>query len=208
VPAKRNGPRRLAAGDGVATRDGQESWTAMLGHRLRDARVRRGLTLRDAAGQVGVTGSFLSQVEHGRTHPSLVTLRRLAQTLGVTLGSFLGDEPVTERVVTPERRQRLAWPKSKVTFEFVATPGRKYVQLAIIKFEVGGQTAEEPVAHNYGEECSLVTEGAVRVVLGDGNQYLLRKGDAITLDRTMPHLYRNEARSRSTLICAIYPATF
>lgn len=192
----------------AAKRDAHESWTAMLGHRLRDARVRRGQTLRETAAEVGVTGSFLSQLERGRTHPSLVTLRRLAQTLGVTLGSFLGDEPATERVVTPARRQRLEWPKAKVAFEFVATPGRKYVQLAIVHFEVGGQTAEEPVAHSYGEECSLVTEGVVRVVLGDGNEYLLRKGDAITLDRTMPHLYRNEARSRSTLICAIYPATF
>jgi transcriptional regulator with XRE-family HTH domain len=180
----------------------------MLGHRLRDARTRRGLTLREIAAEAGVTGSFLSQLEHGRTQPSLVTLRRLAQALGVTLGSFLGEESVTERVVTPERRQRMAWPKSNVMFEFVTTPGSKHVQLAIVHFKVGGQTAEEPVAHSYGEECSLVTEGVVRVVLGDGNEYVLRKGDAITFDRTMPHLYRNERNAPSTLICAIYPATF
>lgn len=183
-------------------------WSAMLGHRLRDARLGRGLTLRETAAEVGVTASFLSQLELCRTQPSLVTLRRLARVLGVTLASFLGDERATERVVTPEARQRMAWLKNGVTFEFVATPGRKYVQLAIVHFDKGGRTAEEPVAHTYGEECSLVTEGVVRVVLGDGNEYVLHEGDAITFDRTIPHLYRNESRSRSTLICAIYPATF
>ena len=184
------------------------AWMTGLGRRLRDARLEKGLTLDRTADLVGVSGSLVSQIERGRVQPSLVTLRRLAQSLGVRLASFLGEEPLTGRVVTRNERQRLAWRGTGVRFEFVSPPGTKYLQLAVIELEPGGRTSEEPVAHSHGEECTLVVKGRVRVELGDGTTYLLGAGDAITLDRTTPHVYRNEARSRSTVICAIYPATF
>lgn len=56
-----------------------------LGSRLRAARIRSGLTLREVARQLGVSASFVSQLENGKSQPSVVTLYSLTQLLGVSI---------------------------------------------------------------------------------------------------------------------------
>ncbi len=56
-----------------------------LGARLRDARLHAGLTLREVARQLGVSASFVSQLENGKSQPSVVTLYSLTQLLGVSI---------------------------------------------------------------------------------------------------------------------------
>ena len=51
------------------------------GDRVRTARARKRLTLRDAAGRIGRSASFLSDIEHDRRFPSEDVLRDLAQLL-------------------------------------------------------------------------------------------------------------------------------
>jgi transcriptional regulator with XRE-family HTH domain len=51
------------------------------GDRVRTARARKHLTLRDAAEQIGRSASFLSDIEHGRRMPSEDVLQDLAQLL-------------------------------------------------------------------------------------------------------------------------------
>ena len=60
-----------------------------LGARVRDARVLRGISLRKLAKKVGVSASFISQVEQDKCQPSLDTLRRIAGALGVTTSYLL-----------------------------------------------------------------------------------------------------------------------
>lgn len=64
-----------------------------LGSRLRKARIRSGLTLREVARQLGVSASFVSQLENGKSQPSVVTLYSLTQLLGVSIDQmFEPDE--------------------------------------------------------------------------------------------------------------------
>lgn len=56
-----------------------------LGSRLRLARQRSGLTLREVARRLGVSASFVSQLENGKSQPSVVTLYSLTQLLGVSI---------------------------------------------------------------------------------------------------------------------------
>lgn len=59
-----------------------EAGRALLGHRLRDARLEAGLSLKEASGLAGLTPSYLSDVERGRTLPSLPALLTLADAYG------------------------------------------------------------------------------------------------------------------------------
>lgn len=52
---------------------------------LRALRVAHRLTLAEVAEQTGISVSFLSDVERGRTDPSLETLRKLAASYGMEL---------------------------------------------------------------------------------------------------------------------------
>ena len=55
-----------------------------LGKRIKGVRSERGLGLRETAGKVGISSTFLSRVEHGaeKAVPSEQVIRRLAKILG------------------------------------------------------------------------------------------------------------------------------
>ncbi|MFW5469500.1 helix-turn-helix domain-containing protein [Knoellia sp. CPCC 206435] len=61
----------------------------LLGHRLRDVRIRTGLTLSQAAALAGLSQSYISDVERGRTLPSLAALLGLADAYGTRVSTLL-----------------------------------------------------------------------------------------------------------------------
>ncbi len=66
-----------------------------IGVRLKEARRLRGISLRNLAKKVGVSPSFISQVEQNKCQPSLNTLQRISRALDVTTSYFIepeGDE--------------------------------------------------------------------------------------------------------------------
>jgi transcriptional regulator with XRE-family HTH domain len=97
-----------------------------LGSRLRQARVDADMTLRELARTLGVSPSFVSQLENGKSQPSVATLYSLSQVLGVSIDRlFEGDDgtaaptaasPVPEELApealgdAPIDRARLASP--------------------------------------------------------------------------------------------------
>jgi transcriptional regulator with XRE-family HTH domain len=61
----------------------------MLGARLRATRKRQGYTLADVGERTGLSVSFLSDIERGRTRPSLDTLEKLATCYQLTISDLL-----------------------------------------------------------------------------------------------------------------------
>ena len=81
----------------------------ILGEHIRRLRTDRGLSVRAFAVRTGFSPSFISQLENGQVSPSLGSLQKIAETLGVTLGEFFaaaetGEEPLIVRL---EDRRRL-----------------------------------------------------------------------------------------------------
>jgi transcriptional regulator with XRE-family HTH domain/quercetin dioxygenase-like cupin family protein len=65
-----------------------------LGERLKDVRLKAGLTLRELARQANVSPSFVSQIENGKSQPSVATLYSFSRLLGVTVDElFDSREP-------------------------------------------------------------------------------------------------------------------
>ena len=58
---------------------------SQLGSKLRLARRQADLSLRELARQLSVSPSFLSQMENGKSQPSVATLYSIAQVLGVSI---------------------------------------------------------------------------------------------------------------------------
>src|SRR3954452_6548545 len=56
-----------------------------LGSRLKAVRLKAGWTLRELARQAGVSPSFVSQIENGKSRPSVATLYEFAQLLKVSI---------------------------------------------------------------------------------------------------------------------------
>ncbi|HZB30044.1 MAG TPA: cupin domain-containing protein [Streptosporangiaceae bacterium] len=56
-----------------------------VGQRIREVRLQRGLTLRGLARAVGVSASLVSQIETGKSQPSVSTLYAITKALGISV---------------------------------------------------------------------------------------------------------------------------
>jgi len=62
------------------------------GNRLREARIRAGLSQSELEDLSGIPKARLSRYENGHVEPSIQTLARLAKALNVSEASLLGDQ--------------------------------------------------------------------------------------------------------------------
>ncbi len=180
---------------------------AAMGDRLREVRQSRGLSLRGLAGRLGVSPSFISQVETGRAKPSVSTLYGIVNELGISLDELLfidapstgtngGRSPATpglaefplpaDPLQRSDRRTaiRLA---SGVVWERLTTESMPNVDFFFVTYEVGGASCpEHEFQRHAGQEWGYIISGSlgVRIAFDD---YLLGPGDAITFDSTTPH---------------------
>jgi len=67
-----------------------------LGSRLKRVRERSGRSLREVARELGVSASFLSQMERGKSQPSVATLYSLSQLLNVSIDELFAEEGEVE----------------------------------------------------------------------------------------------------------------
>src|SRR2546423_9418311 len=70
-----------------------------LGDRIRDVRMSRGLSLRALAAEVGVSASMISQIENGKSQPSVSTLYAITSALGMSIQSVFDAAETVERAV-------------------------------------------------------------------------------------------------------------
>lgn len=69
-----------------------------IGARLRAVREARGIGLREAARQLDVSASFLSQLETGKSQPSVSTLYSLTRLLDVSIDQLFDDDATAATV--------------------------------------------------------------------------------------------------------------
>ena len=62
-----------------------ESKVPPIGPRIRDERERRNVTIRALARVIGVSPSLISQIETGKSQPSVSTLYSITSALGLSL---------------------------------------------------------------------------------------------------------------------------
>ena len=93
--------RSTAAADGT--------FLHALGERVRDARVRRGMTRRILARDSGVSERYLAQLESGQGNVSVLLLQRIAAALNLSLTELLqqGAEQPVELALIAQFLQRL-----------------------------------------------------------------------------------------------------
>lgn len=74
-----------------------------VGQRIKSLRQLKKMTLRELAQRVGISISFLSDIENGRSNPSLERLMEIAEALDTTVSYLLGEDAKTEEPTPPEK---------------------------------------------------------------------------------------------------------
>lgn len=183
-----------------------------LGQAIREARKKKGLSLRSVAASAEISPSLLSQVETGKTNPSVGTLYALVHVLEVSIDELINGvgpvgfgvaEPEPTGIVTvssgPPVQRREDNPtivmENGVTWERLAVDGSGTIDSLITTYAPGGSSSVEgKLMRHSGIEYGLLLEGELTLRL-DFETYLLREGDSLCFDSLRPHLYENRTES-------------
>jgi len=178
----------------------------MIGTRIRTQRTELGLSLRNLAQKVGLTASFLSQIERNLADPSIKSLRKIADALQVPLFYFLSENGESSPVVRKDRRKRLQLPGSKVICELLTPDLNRKMEMFMVSVSPSHENIAQPLSQPT-EECILVLEGHLCVKLGD-TEHILEPGDSIYFDG--PSLREISARGeqKAVFVSAMTPAVF
>jgi transcriptional regulator with XRE-family HTH domain len=77
-----------------------------IGVKLKHARMMRGMRLRDVAAKAGCSESLISKVENGRANPSINTLHRIANVLGINIGQLFAKPDERQNVIHRKGERR------------------------------------------------------------------------------------------------------
>jgi transcriptional regulator with XRE-family HTH domain/quercetin dioxygenase-like cupin family protein len=182
---------------------------------LRAARTTQHLSLRELAKRVGVSASLLSQVENGKSDPSVSTLYALVAELGLSLDTLLesaehrstsvaAPRPPRGRSRTAPRRatadpgpvirpreRRVLHMDSGVVWERLTRGPSDLVDALLVTYEPGGSSSSSGrlMSHS-GREFAFLISGRLTVQLAF-ETYVIEAGDSLELESPTPHLYVN-----------------
>ena len=77
-----------------------------LGQRLREAREQKDIGLRELARRLGVSASLISQIETGKTEPSINTLFAMVSELELSVNEIVFDAKEAQRPLSAAGRAR------------------------------------------------------------------------------------------------------
>ncbi len=186
--------------------EGRDFDLRALGETLRHARRERGMTVEALAAAAGVSTGSISQLERGQGNPAFLTLRRLAEALGLPVVHFVQGPPTTGMVVRASERKRLHLPDTDLVYELLTPSLQGRLEVLRTSIPPGWSNESKPFVHE-GEECVHLLSGRLEVVVGTGC-FGLGEGDSITYDATRPHWYRNVADSTALILGAVTPPSF
>lgn len=157
----------------------------------------RGLTLGDLTAACGLSPSFLSLVERGKSTLSLTSLFSVARALDVGVSDLLPEAPVSAPAPTPGKWEitragslpsRTLTSGSRVYSFLGAHFSGRVLEPLLVTVQASPQ-GEGPVAHE-GEEFAWVLDGELCYIIED-TEYVLRPGDSIHLTSSVRHTVKS-----------------
>lgn len=177
-----------------------------LGKKIRDLRLRRGLTVQQLAEATGLSKGFISQVENSRTSPSLATLQDLARSLETSVAYLVVEEEQVPHVVRACDRPRLQVGVNSSQVEVLSALPKRNLEMIVAELPPG-QVAGDKRHYHHGEEVLLCLEGRIQLLCGE-HTVALEAGDSCHYDGRVPHALDNPGPDPARVLIAMTPAAF
>jgi transcriptional regulator with XRE-family HTH domain len=170
---------------------------AELGKRIKKIRESKHLTLKNIEAAASISATHISEIERGKTSPTLGALVRISNALGKDPAYFIEEEELGDvSLVTLENRIQESLKGGAGTIERLTSsiPGGR-LQACVITLEAGKSHREERHDHR-GNEAALVLSGRMLFKVG-GEEFELAEGDSIFYDALEPHSYVNASNDET-----------
>ncbi len=179
---------------------------AFIGGRVRELRKAQGRTLAAVAAGVGISVSYLSQIERDVSRLPIAVLKRIADELGVHMNWFFRtgvQGPADERdvIVRASNRRNLTFTGLGITEELLSPNLAGPLELLISTIDAGADS--ELYSHD-GAEAGLVMQGTMQLWVGD-RHFELAVGDSFAFPSTEQHRCANQGTTPVKVLWVITP---
>lgn len=170
---------------------------ALLARRLHQERVTRRLTLGALAKSSGVTKGYLSKLERAQASPSVATLLRLCDALGMSIGELFEEH--TANLVRAGQYPRIQFGGEAMQESLLTPTVERRLQVIHSVISPGGGSGDERYALPADVEVVFVLQGQLDIDL-DGRTFHLASGDALTFSPSAEHSFINPAEAETTQV--------
>jgi transcriptional regulator with XRE-family HTH domain len=181
----------------------------IVGVNIRRLRKDKSYTLRELGEKVGVSSSFISQVEIGKISPSLSKLKDIANALNTTIGLLVGetDQQSTSPVIKKTERRQTHLMGTGLDVDLLSTPDpNKQMEPFIVKFDHGASSGSKQQQH-FGQVFIYILNGKLRISLNN-KHYEMTAGDSIYFNSNIPHSFANISKNKTEALWVVTPPTF
>lgn len=182
------------------------------GQRIRFQRKQRQLSIRELAARSGLSIGMISQIEQGRSAPSLRSLRLIGEALHLPVSTLFQEEQKLQepngidleaRYVVRSSRRHVLKLNDSIKKELLSPASLQSLEIFNVELQPGAASSAEAYSHS-GEKAAIVTEGCLDLWL-DGQLHSLTKGDCCQFLSEIPHRYENSGTSVCKIIWVLTP---
>jgi len=169
---------------------------------LRELREAQGISMRTLATRSGLSANALSMIERGKTSPSVSTLYKLADALGVSITAFFGTENPKKQVVFLKADERTHMSFTRGVFEGLG--GSQFsgrVEPFMLTLETGASSGPSNVVHS-GHEFVFCLRGRLEYYV-DKQFFMLEAGDSLLFESRLRHRWKNPGATVTTALIII-----
>ena len=175
------------------------------GKRIGQLRKAKNLSMAELAKNIGVSRSLISQVEKGEAYPSLQTLSKIVEALGVSMSTFFQDIPEKEVendvVVRSGSRKIIFMQDSKVKYHILSPSIYKDMEFVITELPPYHEGNPVDYFKHEGREHFYVLKGRIQITVGE-NTYILNEDDSGCFDAGQIHYFVNLSDEVAKIIVA------
>jgi len=165
-----------------------------IGERLRELREARKISMRALATKSGLSANALSMIERGKASPSVSTLYKLAEALGVSITAFFGSETERKQVVFLKADERTRISFTRGVFEGLG--GEQFVgrvEPFMLTLENSANSGPQSMSHT-GHEFVFCLRGELEYQV-ERQIYRLSPGDSLLFAAQLKHRWKNSGKT-------------
>lgn len=177
-----------------------------IGKKIRELRMRKGLTQEELANRSELSKGFISQLENDVTSPSIATLVDVLTCLGTDLKTFFGEEQDNQVVFCEEdyfvktaeaQGNEIAW----------IVPNAQKNRMEPIRLTLQSGACTEIDSPHEGEEFGYVLSGRILLHLGD-ECHKVKKGESFYYPASCNHYLENPGKTPAIILWVSSPPYF
>ncbi len=175
-----------------------------IGQKIKELRLKNGLTLEELASRCELTKGFLSQLERDLTSPSIATLSDILEALGVNMSDFFLEEKSEKTVFSQDDFFVDEQEDYKITW---VIPNAQKNSMEPILIDIESNKQSMIIEPHEGQEFGYVMNGKITIVYEDREE-IVKQGETFYLFGDKEHYLLNKTNKKACVLWVTNPPIF